>query len=287
MVCGDNIWSHVFTACPPKVQPRYDLDLDASYAKVRYYRSDITVMNQEPWVMCVCVCRRLQVMWDICGRHQTLCSSIRSWWGKASEDWCELTNDTRWSDGIFALSHAVMMCFSELIRDEYSETTHKKSELIHMCNNCSQTLEKAEQLWDSQRHTYRERDRTRDDDNVCFRCEVLIQGNMISAEYDEIRDMRKKVMRVRSSLILYNKLVAECDLPEVTLQFLCSALQLFSFNGANTSGHQQYVPVWRNAGRHLDATSGNSPGGQKVSLRVFVSTRACSCVSVRLIVFVM
>lgn len=24
----------VFTASPPKVQPRYDLDLDASYAKV-------------------------------------------------------------------------------------------------------------------------------------------------------------------------------------------------------------------------------------------------------------
>ncbi|KAI2665648.1 Serine/threonine-protein kinase TBK1 [Labeo rohita] len=53
----------------------------------------------------------------------------------------------------------------------------KKTEVIHMCNYCSQTLERTEQL-----------------------CEVLMQSNLLSAEHDEIRDMRKKVMRLSSSL---------------------------------------------------------------------------------------
>uniref|UniRef100_A0A673K4B2 Serine/threonine-protein kinase TBK1 n=1 Tax=Sinocyclocheilus rhinocerous TaxID=307959 RepID=A0A673K4B2_9TELE len=65
----------------------------------------------------------------------------------------------------------------ELIRDEYSEKAHKKTEVIHMCNYCSQTLERTEQL-----------------------CEVLMQGNLLSLECEEIRDTRKKVMRLSSSL---------------------------------------------------------------------------------------
>uniref|UniRef100_A0AAY4ED05 Protein kinase domain-containing protein n=1 Tax=Denticeps clupeoides TaxID=299321 RepID=A0AAY4ED05_9TELE len=41
-------------------------------------------------------------------------------------------------------------CFvftSELIKEDFNETAHKKAEVFHMCNYCSQTLEKAEQLW--------------------------------------------------------------------------------------------------------------------------------------------
>ncbi len=40
----------VLTASPPKVQPRYDLDLDASYAKVRNQR-----LSAFPLCVCVCV----------------------------------------------------------------------------------------------------------------------------------------------------------------------------------------------------------------------------------------
>uniref|UniRef100_A0AAY4EBA2 Protein kinase domain-containing protein n=1 Tax=Denticeps clupeoides TaxID=299321 RepID=A0AAY4EBA2_9TELE len=35
----------------------------------------------------------------------------------------------------------------ELIKEDFNETAHKKAEVFHMCNYCSQTLEKAEQLW--------------------------------------------------------------------------------------------------------------------------------------------
>lgn len=35
---------------------------------------------------------------------------------------------------------------SELIKDEYGETMHKKAEVIHACNYCSQSLERTEQL---------------------------------------------------------------------------------------------------------------------------------------------
>uniref|UniRef100_A0A672SKN8 Serine/threonine-protein kinase TBK1-like n=1 Tax=Sinocyclocheilus grahami TaxID=75366 RepID=A0A672SKN8_SINGR len=73
---------------PPKVQPRYDLDLDASYAKVRYdFRStsDSLLLYQE---------------------------LVRK--------------------GVRGLI--------ELIRDEYSEKAHKKTEVIHMCNYCNGAL---------------------------------------------------------------------------------------------------------------------------------------------------
>uniref|UniRef100_A0A3Q4AST3 Serine/threonine-protein kinase TBK1 n=1 Tax=Mola mola TaxID=94237 RepID=A0A3Q4AST3_MOLML len=93
---------------PPKVQPRYDLDLDASYAKM---------VNA---LMCLC---------------------------------------------------------SELMKEDYSEILHKKSEVFHLCNYCTQILERTEQLF-----------------------EVLMQANMLSSEYDEISDMHKKVLRISSSL---------------------------------------------------------------------------------------
>ncbi|XP_058629668.1 serine/threonine-protein kinase TBK1 isoform X2 [Onychostoma macrolepis] len=107
---------------PPKVQPRYDLDLDASYAK-------------------------------------TFAGDVGYLW--------------KTSDSLLLYQELVrkgVRGLIELIRDEYSETAHKKTEVIHMCNYCSQTLERIEQL-----------------------CEVLMQGNLLSAEYDEIRDTRKKL----------------------------------------------------------------------------------------------
>uniref|UniRef100_A0A4W6F1W1 Serine/threonine-protein kinase TBK1 n=1 Tax=Lates calcarifer TaxID=8187 RepID=A0A4W6F1W1_LATCA len=100
---------------PPKVQPRYDLDLDASYAKVQ---------NKI---------------------HLNLKRKSRS--------------------------------FSALMKEDYSEIQHKKSEVFHLCNYCTQILEKTEQLF-----------------------EVLMQANMLTTEYDEISDMHKKVLRISSSL---------------------------------------------------------------------------------------
>uniref|UniRef100_A0A8C1MPG9 TANK-binding kinase 1 n=1 Tax=Cyprinus carpio TaxID=7962 RepID=A0A8C1MPG9_CYPCA len=114
---------------PPKVQPRYDLDLDASYAK-------------------------------------TFAGDVGYLW--------------KTSDSLLLYQELVrkgVRGLIELIRGEYSETAHKKTEVVHMCNYCSQTLERTEQL-----------------------CEVLMQGNLLSAECDEIRDTRKKVMRLSSSL---------------------------------------------------------------------------------------
>uniref|UniRef100_A0A8C3ABU3 Serine/threonine-protein kinase TBK1 n=1 Tax=Cyclopterus lumpus TaxID=8103 RepID=A0A8C3ABU3_CYCLU len=97
---------------PPKVQPRYDLDLDASYAKV--------------------------------------------------------TSRCLHRSGFIHL---------ELMKEDYSEILHKKSEVFHLCNFCTQILEKTEQLF-----------------------EALMQANVMSSEYDEISDMHKKVLRISGSL---------------------------------------------------------------------------------------
>uniref|UniRef100_A0AAY4EBC3 Protein kinase domain-containing protein n=1 Tax=Denticeps clupeoides TaxID=299321 RepID=A0AAY4EBC3_9TELE len=114
---------------PPKVQPRYDLDLDASYAK-------------------------------------TFAGDVGHLW-KTSESLLLYQDLVR--KGVRGII--------ELIKEDFNETAHKKAEVFHMCNYCSQTLEKAEQL-----------------------CEVLMQTNMLTSEYDEISDMRKKVMRLMNSL---------------------------------------------------------------------------------------
>uniref|UniRef100_A0AAY4EBB6 Protein kinase domain-containing protein n=1 Tax=Denticeps clupeoides TaxID=299321 RepID=A0AAY4EBB6_9TELE len=110
---------------PPKVQPRYDLDLDASYAK-------------------------------------TFAGDVGHLW-KTSESLLLYQDLVR--KGVRGII--------ELIKEDFNETAHKKAEVFHMCNYCSQTLEKAD-------------------------CEVLMQTNMLTSEYDEISDMRKKVMRVSS-----------------------------------------------------------------------------------------
>ncbi|XP_036373608.1 serine/threonine-protein kinase TBK1 isoform X2 [Megalops cyprinoides] len=114
---------------PPKVQPRYDLDLDASYAK-------------------------------------TFAGDVGHLW-KTSESLLVYQELVR--KGVRALV--------ELMKEDYNETVHKKAEVIHMCNYCTQTLEKMEQL-----------------------CEVLIQANLLSSEFNEISEMRKKVVRLSSSL---------------------------------------------------------------------------------------
>ncbi|XP_026880068.1 serine/threonine-protein kinase TBK1 [Electrophorus electricus] len=114
---------------PPKVQPRYDLDLDASYAK-------------------------------------TFAGDVGHLW-KTSESLLVYQELVR--KGVRGLI--------ELMKEDFSDTAHKKAEVFHMCNHCNQTLEKTEQL-----------------------CEVLMQGNMLSTEYDEISDLRKKVLRLSASL---------------------------------------------------------------------------------------
>ncbi|KAI5616011.1 serine/threonine-protein kinase TBK1, partial [Silurus asotus] len=60
----------------------------------------------------------------------------------------------------------------ELMKEDFNEAAHKKAEVFHMCNHCNQTLEKTEQL-----------------------CAALMQGNVLSTDYDEISDLHKKVMR--------------------------------------------------------------------------------------------
>lgn len=114
---------------PPKVQPRYDLDLDASYAK-------------------------------------TFAGDVGHLW-KTSESLLVYQELVR--KGVRGLI--------ELMKEDYSEILHKKSEVFHLCSYCTQILEKTEQVF-----------------------EVLMQANMLSTEYDEISDMHKKVLRISSSL---------------------------------------------------------------------------------------
>ncbi|XP_058273355.1 serine/threonine-protein kinase TBK1 isoform X1 [Hemibagrus wyckioides] len=114
---------------PPKVQPRYDLDLDASYAK-------------------------------------TFAGDVGHLW-KTSESLLVYQELVR--KGVRGLI--------ELMKEDFNEAAHKKAEVFHMCNHCNQTLEKTQQL-----------------------CATLMQGNMLSTEYDEISDLHKKVIRLSNSL---------------------------------------------------------------------------------------
>ncbi|XP_034088115.1 serine/threonine-protein kinase TBK1 [Gymnodraco acuticeps] len=114
---------------PPKVQPRYDLDLDASYAK-------------------------------------TFAGDVGHLW-KTSESLLLYQELVR--KGVRGLI--------ELMKEDYSEILHKKSEVFHLCNYCTQILQRTEQLF-----------------------EVMMQANMLSSEYDEICDMHKKVLRISGSL---------------------------------------------------------------------------------------
>ncbi|KAK5896340.1 hypothetical protein CgunFtcFv8_009954 [Champsocephalus gunnari] len=114
---------------PPKVQPRYDLDLDASYAK-------------------------------------TFAGDVGHLW-KTSESLLLYQELVR--KGVRGLI--------ELMKEDYSEILHKKSEVFHLCSYCTQILQRTEQLF-----------------------EVMMQANMLSSEYDEICDMHKKVLRISGSL---------------------------------------------------------------------------------------
>ncbi|KAK1906480.1 Serine/threonine-protein kinase TBK1 [Dissostichus eleginoides] len=114
---------------PPKVQPRYDLELDASYAK-------------------------------------TFAGDVGHLW-KTSESLLLYQELVR--KGVRGLI--------ELMKEDYSEILHKKSEVFHLCNYCTQILQRTEQLF-----------------------EVMMQANMLSSEYDEICDMHKKVLRISGSL---------------------------------------------------------------------------------------
>ncbi|CAB1346318.1 unnamed protein product, partial [Coregonus sp. 'balchen'] len=75
----------------------------------------------------------------------------------------------------------------ELMKEDYSEMVHKKSEVIHLCHYCTQILERTEQLY-----------------------EVLMQANMLSSsEYDEISDMRKKIVLISNSLVPMDQTVQD------------------------------------------------------------------------------
>uniref|UniRef100_A0A8D3E6Y7 Serine/threonine-protein kinase TBK1 n=1 Tax=Scophthalmus maximus TaxID=52904 RepID=A0A8D3E6Y7_SCOMX len=113
---------------PPKVQPRYDLDLDASYAK-------------------------------------TFAGDVGHLW-KTSESLLVYQELVR--KGVRGLN--------ELMKEDYSEIQHKKSEVFHLCNYYTHTH--------THTHTF----------------EVLMQANLLSTEYDEISDMHKKVVRISGSL---------------------------------------------------------------------------------------
>lgn len=113
----------------PKLQPRYDLDLDASNAK------------------------------SLAGDACYLCtvSSLL------------LLDQESVRKGVSGLI--------EIMKEDYNETVHKKAEVIQMCNFCSQTLEKIEKL-----------------------CDVLMQANLMSSEMNEVSEIRKKIIRLSSSL---------------------------------------------------------------------------------------
>ncbi|TNN29975.1 Serine/threonine-protein kinase TBK1 [Liparis tanakae] len=114
---------------PPKVQPRYDLDLDASYAK-------------------------------------TFAGDVGHLW-KTSESLLVYQELVR--KGVRGLI--------ELMKEDYTEILHKKSEVFTLCSLCTQILERTEQLF-----------------------EALMQASVMSSEYDEISDMHKKVLRISVSL---------------------------------------------------------------------------------------
>lgn len=86
------------TASPPKVQPRYDLDLDASYAKVQtslWTISSTRTGDSVDWLMVLLLFRLSQETLDICGRPQSRCWYIRNWCEKEFEVWCKSTSVQR------------------------------------------------------------------------------------------------------------------------------------------------------------------------------------------------
>uniref|UniRef100_A0A8K9Y3M9 TANK-binding kinase 1 n=1 Tax=Oncorhynchus mykiss TaxID=8022 RepID=A0A8K9Y3M9_ONCMY len=52
--------------------------------------------------------------------------------------------DPRWYIMSMCVSLCLSLCLSELMKEDYSEMVHKKSEVIHVCHYCSQILERTE-----------------------------------------------------------------------------------------------------------------------------------------------
>ncbi|XP_028664083.1 serine/threonine-protein kinase TBK1 [Erpetoichthys calabaricus] len=65
----------------------------------------------------------------------------------------------------------------EIMKEDYNEVVHKKSEIFQMCDFCSRILEKTEQLY-----------------------EVLMQASLLSSEIKEIPEMKKTIMCLSTSL---------------------------------------------------------------------------------------
>lgn len=138
----------------------------------------------------------------------------------------------------------VLFVSSELMKEDYSEIQHKKSEVFHLCNYCTQILEKTEQMWVSRTMTAIRLSDWKSSSPVSLdRFEVLMQANM-STEYDEISDMHKKVLRVsirftprgvlswtRHSKKLFCSLVSQ-----VAHSSYCCSMQ---------HGHGVFIRTWR------------------------------------------
>lgn len=107
-------------------------------------------MTGDGALLCVCF-RRLPEMWVICGRPLSPCWSTRSWSARVSAASCESSSliteqqqptSCNWMDMV-----CVCVCTrSELMKEDYTEIVHKKTEVLHLCNFCTQILERTEQL---------------------------------------------------------------------------------------------------------------------------------------------
>eukprot|EP00063_Salmo_salar_P066268 XP_014041103.1 PREDICTED: serine/threonine-protein kinase TBK1-like [Salmo salar] len=151
---------------PPKVQPRYDLDLDASYAKT--FAGDVGHLWKTSDSLLVC--------------QELVRKGVRG--------------------------------LIELMKEDYSEMVHKKSEIIHICHYCTQILERTEQLY-----------------------EVLMRANMLSSsEYDEISDMRKKIVLISNSLVPMEQMIQD-----IKSKFLSGGVLTDSWTQAGTHPEDRNV----------------------------------------------
>uniref|UniRef100_A0AAZ3RML4 TANK-binding kinase 1 n=1 Tax=Oncorhynchus tshawytscha TaxID=74940 RepID=A0AAZ3RML4_ONCTS len=144
---------------PPKVQPRYDLDLDASYAKT--FAGDVGHLWKTSDSLLVC--------------QELVRKGVRG--------------------------------LIELMKEDYSEMVHKKSEVIHVCHYCAQILERTEQL------------------PICCR-----------QKYDEISDMRKKIVLISNSLVPMEQTVQD-----IKSKFLSGGVLTDSWTQAGTHPEDRNV----------------------------------------------
>ncbi|PWA22218.1 hypothetical protein CCH79_00017422 [Gambusia affinis] len=143
---------------PPKVQPRYDLDLDASYAKT--FAGDVGHLWKTSESLLV---YQELVRKGVRGLMPTLQRVMT--YGGLEGPRCSV------------LSNLPVDPHRELMKEDYNEILHKKSEVFRLCSICTQQLEKAEHL-----------------------LEVLMQANILNSEYEDMADMHKKALRISTSL---------------------------------------------------------------------------------------